>query len=89
MVRQKGPPVRSLPDIDYTNPSVVFWFFGQVPSKLRKNSTATDDKRKTDKKKGEIQRNPALLHPLGSRPDLPPLTDLQSKTNHTINSSHF
>jgi len=38
MVRSKGLPEKSLYEVDYTHPSVVFWFFGQVPTTTKTNS---------------------------------------------------
>lgn len=41
MVRVKASPFKSLEEIDYTHPSVVFWFFGQTPPRTSKKASAS------------------------------------------------
>src|SRR5690348_1922931 len=41
MVRVKASPFKSLEEIDYSHPSVVFWFFGQAPPRTSKKASAS------------------------------------------------
>lgn len=41
MVRVKASPCKSLEEIDYSHPSVVFWFFGQAPPRTSKKASAS------------------------------------------------
>lgn len=55
MVRLKSQPVKSLYEIDWSHPSVVFWFFGQVPYKNGAASKLNGTSQTKDKK---IEKRP-------------------------------
>ena len=58
MVRKKSCPCKGLIEVDYSDPSLVFWFFGQnVPTK-KKLDTSVQDKQNenTVKKTNKVTR---------------------------------
>lgn len=72
MVRLKSNPFKSLPSINFEDPEIRFWFFGQKPTQKKKNDLFV---RKNSPK--ESDTGTKFVHPLANLPDIPQLTDLQ------------
>jgi hypothetical protein len=56
-MRIKGKPVRSLAEVNYSDPSVVFWFFGQIPQKEKFNGVLKDKKTEKRTKNNKVSIN--------------------------------
>jgi hypothetical protein len=90
MPRVKSPPLKSLDEIDYTNPNLVIWFFGQPPQKNKRRNefVGSSNEERTERKVNESKRSrnaPSVCGRYRLKKDDPPQANQNSESSNESN----